>query len=155
LPSGDVEYLGRTDFQVKIRGYRIELGEIEATLLQHPKVREAVVVAWEASPGDKRLVAYLSARDGSPPSADELRAHLGARLPEYMVPAHFVPLDALPLTSSNKIDRKALPPPPRPAATGDAAESRPREALEYKLRGIWEEVLNVRGIGIRDSFFDL
>ncbi len=155
LRSGDVEYLGRTDFQVKIRGYRIELGEIEATLLQHPAVREAVVVAWQETPGDPRLVAYVTGRADEDPTAAVLRAHLAQRLPEYMVPWHFIQLETMPLTASNKVDRKALPPPARAIVSAPDAGARPREGLEFKLRAIWEEVLGVGSVGIHDNFFEL
>jgi aspartate racemase len=154
LPSGDVEYLGRTDFQVKLRGFRIELGEIETTLIQHPTVLEAVVVAWQHAPGDQRLVAYFTPREGEKPDPAVLRAHLVEKLPEYMVPWRFIQLDALPLTASNKIDRKALPPPARAEVSADASTA-PREAVELKLRTVWEEVLGVAGIGVHDNFFEL
>jgi amino acid adenylation domain-containing protein len=156
--DGALEFLGRADFQVKLRGHRIELGEIEAALAQHPAIREAIVIAYEESPGDQRLAAYVTSRvgDGSEaePSAADLRAHLRARLPEYMVPAAFITLERLPLTANNKIDRKALPP-PRLEAVVRGPELIPREALELKLRAIWEEVLKVKGMSLRDSFFDL
>src|SRR6185295_17067551 len=118
LPSGEIEFLGREDFQVKIRGFRVELGEIETALARHSAVREAVVIALTASPGregggvpgEKRLVAYLLAEPGaSPPDVGDLRGHLRAQLPEYMVPASFHVLDAFPLSSNGKVDRKALP----------------------------------------------
>jgi thioesterase domain-containing protein len=153
--DGRIELLGRVDFQVKIRGHRIELGEIEATLAQHPAVRQAVVVAWEESAGDQRLAAYVTTREGGAPSPADLRAHLAARLPEYMVPSRFETLDELPLTANNKIDRKGLPPPGKVAVAAAGTGEAPREATEVKLRAIWEEVLGVQGIGIRDDFFDL
>ncbi len=154
--NGVVEYLGRNDFQVKLRGYRIELGEIETTMASHPSVRDAVVAAYEEAPGDQRLVGYLTVKGDAPPAFDELRTHLRASLPEYMVPAHFMVLEKLPLTANNKIDRKALPKPNRGATTTKATvQAEPREAVEFKLRTIWQEVLGLERVGIRDSFFDL
>ncbi|MFI4982349.1 MAG: amino acid adenylation domain-containing protein, partial [Nevskiales bacterium] len=108
-PDGNIEYLGRNDDQVKIRGYRIELGEIEAQLNRHPQIREAVVIAREDQPGDRRLVAYLTCNEA--PNLEELRSQLKELLPEYMVPSAFVVLEALPLTPNGKLDRKALPAP--------------------------------------------
>src|SRR5947207_2582586 len=109
LPDGTVEFLGRIDHQVKIRGYRIELGEIETVLAQHPAVREAVVLAREDSPGEKRLAAYVVPSNGAV-SLPELREHLKQRLPEYMVPSAVVSLKGMPLTVNGKVDRQALPP---------------------------------------------
>ncbi|HSF39384.1 MAG TPA: amino acid adenylation domain-containing protein, partial [Thermoanaerobaculia bacterium] len=151
--SGEIEFLGRIDHQVKIRGFRIELGEIEAALSTHPAAREAVVVARGEGAG-RRLVAYIvPATEGHP--GDLLRAHLLARLPDYMVPTAFVPVEALPLTASGKVDRKALaasgPEARGTAARGDAA----RTPTEELLAGIWAEVLGVERVGIHDGFFDL
>ena len=115
LPDGTVEYLGRLDHQVKLRGMRIELGEIEAVLAQHPAVREATVLVREDTPGERRLVAYLVFADPDEgPTTDALRASLQQRLPEYMVPAVFMPLAAMPLSHNGKLDRTALPVPDRP-----------------------------------------
>jgi amino acid adenylation domain-containing protein/non-ribosomal peptide synthase protein (TIGR01720 family) len=154
LPNGEIEYLGRADFQVKIRGFRIELGEIETALSEHPSVREVVVVAREDVPGDRKIVAYLAATSGSSPTSAELRDALKERLPEYMVPAAFVVLDALPLTASGKIDRRALP-----APSASAVEARvyvaPRGPVEAALAAIFTDVLAVPEIGAHDGFFDL
>ncbi|MBN1239013.1 MAG: amino acid adenylation domain-containing protein, partial [Gammaproteobacteria bacterium] len=158
LADGDIEYLGRIDDQVKIRGFRIELGEIEAALLAHPRVRDTVVVA-AAGPEGPRLVAYVVAgvaREGAgAPDALELRAHLQASLPEHMVPALYVCLDALPLTGNGKIDRRALPPPEAAASAGGADPSPPATPVESRLAGIWRDVLRVERVGANDNFFTL
>ncbi|HEX9937152.1 MAG TPA: amino acid adenylation domain-containing protein, partial [Longimicrobium sp.] len=148
--DGEIEYLGRTDFQVKVRGFRIEPGEIEARLREHDGVREAVVVAREDAPGDRRLVAYYVGEAVEP---DALRAHLSHRLPGYMVPAAYVRLERLPLTPSGKVDRRALPAPAR--AAGDAGYLAPRLPLEQTVAAIWAEVLGVERVGVRENFFDL
>jgi acyl carrier protein len=155
-PDGTVEFLGRLDHQVKVRGYRIELGEIEARLLSHPAVREAVVVAREDSPGDVRLVAYHVPHAGQAPAVAELRDHLRAGLPEYMVPSHFVSLPALPQTPNGKIDRKALPAPDSgPAPAPAASFVAPTSDLEESIAAIWKDVLKLPQVGTRDNFFDL
>src|SRR6185295_9129116 len=154
LASGEVEFLGRLDHQVKVRGHRIELGEIEAALAEHPSVRAAVAVVREDAPGDQRLVAYVVAGDGTAPANGELRRHLRDKLPEYMVPATFVPLDALPLTPNNKVDRRALPA-PETAGGERRAYVAPRTLAEELLAGIWAEVLKVERVGVQDNFFDL
>jgi hypothetical protein len=159
-PDGDLEYLGRIDQQVKIRGFRIELGEIEAALARHPGVREAVVVAraeGAGNVGDRRLVAYLVTDQvaGSPPPAiGDLHAFLRDRLPGYMVPADFVLLEAMPLTSSGKVDRRALPA-PESAATLRRQYVPPETPSEELLVAIWEELLGRTHIGIHDNFFEL
>jgi amino acid adenylation domain-containing protein/non-ribosomal peptide synthase protein (TIGR01720 family) len=156
LPDGSVEYLGRADFQVKIRGFRIELGEIEAALLAHPGVREAVVVAREDRPGQKRLVAYLACADGEAPTAEALRAALKEHLPEYMVPAAFVLLPALPLTASGKVNRRALPAPEEGQRAEAAAEyAPPTTRAEEELARIWAAVLRLPRVGIHDNFFEI
>jgi amino acid adenylation domain-containing protein len=153
LENGDIEYLGRVDHQVKIRGFRIELGEIEAGIATHPAIREVVVIAREDVPGDKRLVAYVVAVNAPTELVDQLRELLRASLPEYMVPAHFVRLDALPLTENGKVDRNALPAPER--AAPDATYVAPRTRTEETLSVIWAEVLGLERVGIRDNFFEL
>jgi aryl carrier-like protein len=154
LADGNIEFLGRNDFQVKIRGFRIELGEIEARLSEYEGVQEAVVLAREDTPGEKRLVAYYTAREQNSVEAQALRAHLATKLPEYMVPAAYVRLDSLPLTPNGKLDRKALP-----APEGDAYVVRqyeaPQGAIEELLAGIWAELLNQERVGRHDNFFEL
>jgi amino acid adenylation domain-containing protein len=151
-PDGRLDFLGRTDHQVKIRGFRIELGDIESALRKHPALTEVVVLAREFGGRGKELVAYFS-HDGPAPSTAELRAHLGEKLSAYMVPSWFVPLDGFPLTPNGKIDRLALP---SPAVERDeSAVVPPRDDLELQLVQIWEEVLQVRPVGVTDSFFDL
>jgi amino acid adenylation domain-containing protein/non-ribosomal peptide synthase protein (TIGR01720 family) len=154
LPGRDIEYLGRIDHQVKIRGFRIELGEIESVLCQHAAVREAAVMAREDAPGAKRLVAYLVSPQPAPEVSD-LRKHLKKQLPEYMVPAAFVFLERLPLTTNGKVDRKALPVPEqqRPELAGRFAA--PRTPSETKLATIWTRVLRLERVGIHDNFFEL
>jgi amino acid adenylation domain-containing protein len=146
--DGTLEYLGRTDFQVKVRGFRIELGEIEAALLEHEGVRECAVVVRDDA-GEKRVVAYVV----GDAEAEALRAHVRQSLPEYMVPAAFVPLERLPLTPNGKLDRKALP---APEYAGDADRYvAPRTPTEEVLAGIWAEVLKVERVGVHDNFFAL
>jgi amino acid adenylation domain-containing protein len=152
--DGTLECLGRNDDQVKIRGFRIELGEIEAQLARHPLVKEAVVVAREDVPGDQRLVVYLTKRDETGPSAEELRAHLKTVLPEHMVPSAFVALERLPLTPSGKLDRRALPAPEISAYASVEYEA-PEGETEQALAEIWKELLHVEQVGRRDDFFDL
>ncbi|MFI5618577.1 amino acid adenylation domain-containing protein [Streptomyces sp. NPDC051567] len=151
--DGTLEHLGRADDQVKIRGFRIELGEIETVLVRHEGVREAVVVAHQQESGHRRLVAYLvSGHDISTP---ELREHLAGSLPDYMVPAVFVTLDALPLTPSGKVDRRALPEPEVHTDRLDSDYAAPRDATEEILAAVWAEVLGVERVGIHDNFFHL
>ncbi|HWW75481.1 MAG TPA: non-ribosomal peptide synthetase, partial [Pyrinomonadaceae bacterium] len=165
LPDGQIDFLGRNDHQVKLRGYRIELGEVEEVLSGHPSVREAAVLLREDQPGNQRLVAYLTAtaaeasaaaaEQPSAPSAGELRGFLQERLPDYMVPAAFVTLDEFPRTASGKIDRRALPVPERGVGAAGEAFVAPRDLLEMKLAHIWEEILDVKSVGVRDNFFEL
>ena len=178
--DGTLEHLGRLDDQAKVRGFRIELGEIEAVLSEHAAVQQAAVYVWEVKPGDVRLVACCVPAAGSTLAPPSLRKHLRTRLPDYMVPQHFVPIDRIPLTPNGKVNRRALP---RPTATGSegvdaapktASEAQlslatpdpaphasekafvaPRDALELQLTKIWEKVLAVKPIGMTDNFFDL
>ena len=150
--DGLVEYLGRIDHQVKIRGFRIELGEIETRLLEHQAVREAVVLALD-SPSGKQLVAYLVSDADHGPLRDSIKAHLKAQLPDYMVPAHLIVLDSMPLTANGKLDRRALPQ-PDPEANRQQYVA-PRNELEHTLAAIWCAVLNVQQVGLDDNFFEL
>ena len=183
-PDGAIEYLGRNDFQVKIRGFRIELGEIEARLAEQPNVREAVVIAREDTPGDKRLVAYIVPAKGIQIQDRDLRDPLARVLPDYMVPSSFVLLEKMPTTVNGKLDRDALPAPGNsqihreaasttiakliktkmsrngvtPPGRDPARESAyvpPTDTLEVELIEIWEQILGVTHIGIQDDFFQL
>jgi amino acid adenylation domain-containing protein len=154
LPDGQLEYAGRADQQVKVRGFRIEPGEIEALLRSHPAVREAVVVAREDDPGDRRLVGYVVPAADAAPAEAELRGWLRERLPDHMVPAALVALERLPLTPSGKTDRRALPAPARQEGGVDGYVA-PRDAAEEGLVRIWEEVLRRSPVGVHDNFFDL
>ena len=152
--GGELEFLGRVDGQVKIRGMRIEPGEIEAVLLAHPGVREDVAVVRDGASGlaaDRRLVAYVVPAGAGDVSPAALREHLRAHLPEYMVPASIVLLDALPLTATGKLDRRALPEP----AAAEEGYAAPRTPTEEVLAGIWAEVLGLERVGVHDDFFGL
>lgn len=155
--DGTIEFLGRIDYQVKIRGVRIELGEIEAVLAQHPEVKEVVVMAREDTPGNKRLVAYLVPRQSSTEhlSIEGLLSCLREKLPQDMLPAAFVFLDALPLNANGKADRNRLPAPDRERALLETHFVAPRTPMEEILAQIWAEVLGIDRIGIHDNFFDL
>jgi amino acid adenylation domain-containing protein len=153
--DGNIEYLGRLDHQVKLRGFRIELGEVEAALGQHPAVGQAVVLAREDAPGDRRLVAYMVLRRDPAPVISELRSFLKQRLPDYMVPSAFVPLQRLPLTPSGKVDRRNLPAPDQARPDLGKAFVAPRSPVEEVLAGIWREVLGVEQVGVHDNFFEL
>lgn len=155
LPDGCVEFLGRSDQQVKIRGFRVEPGEVEALLSAHPHLAQAAVVAREDRPGDRRLVAYFVAKEGQTCGAGELRRHLAARLPVYMVPSAFVQLDALPLNANGKVDRRALPPPDEGRPELETKFVAPRSAVERRLAGFYAEVLGLQAVGVEDDFFDL
>jgi amino acid adenylation domain-containing protein len=156
LPDGRIEFLGRNDFQVKVRGFRIELGEIERWLAEHPGVHEAVVVAREDSAGEKMLAAYYTCHAGceAAPKAEELRKHIAAKLPEYMVPAAFMEMESFPLTANGKLDRKALPEPQGKLYTERGYEA-PQGQVERTLAAIWAEVLKLEQVGRNDNFFAL
>ncbi|KOV89873.1 non-ribosomal peptide synthetase, partial [Streptomyces sp. NRRL B-3648] len=147
--DGSLDFLGRLDDQVKVRGHRIELGEIEAALGAHPAVRQAVVVVHE-----ERLVAYLTTRDTDRPAPEELRDRLARTLPEYMLPAAYVTLDAIPLTPNGKLDRRALPA-PDDTSFARGAYLAPRDAEEQRMAEVWAQALGVARVGVRDGFFDL
>jgi amino acid adenylation domain-containing protein len=155
-PDGQLEYLGRGDHQVKIRGYRIELGEIESQVLRHASVREAVVLAREDVPGQKRLVAYVVLKTGgaNDRSLDGLRDHLKAVLPPFMVPVAIVPMEQLPRTPNGKLDRRVLPAPTSDAYARRAYEA-PEGRTEQQLAEIWKEQLHIDRVGRDDSFFEL
>ncbi|MBA2672674.1 non-ribosomal peptide synthetase, partial [Ramlibacter sp.] len=160
LPDGNLDFVARNDFQVKIRGFRVELGEIEARLAQIPGVHQATVLAREDSPGDKRLVAYViadtDANVGAQMDLDagDLRAQLSAVLPEYMVPAAFVQLDAMPLTPNGKLDRRALPAPDALSYAQRAYEP-PEGEMETALAALWCDLLQLPRVGRHDDFFAL
>jgi len=152
---GEIEYVGRGDEQVKVRGYRIEKGEIEEVMKECEGVKEAVVVAREDEGVGKRLVAYVVARQQSPPSIPELQAYLMARLPNYMMPAAFIILDNLPLTPNGKVDVRALPDADGVRPGLDIAFVLPRTEIEQTIASVWQERLHIDKVGIYDNFFDL
>ncbi len=156
LPSGELEFIGRVDEQVKIRGYRVEPAEVESALRSHPGVQDAVVVAQQSPAGDARLVAYVGA-DGVVavrPSTEELSAHVGEWVPEFMVPSAIVVLDSLPRTPSGKIDIQSLPDPADVAAPAQGFVA-PRSPMEEAVAEIWTRVLGVPEVGVKDDFFSL
>jgi amino acid adenylation domain-containing protein len=153
LPDGNIEFLGRSDLQLKIRGYRVEPGEIEARLLIHPDVAATVVIARPDASGEKRLIAYITAAAEAAPTAESLRAHIAAALPDYMVPTAYVLLDALPLTPNGKIDVRALPAPDATAPTRSCEA--PEGETEEALAEIWRTLLVVDRVGRTDDFFEL
>ena len=151
LPGGELEYLGRRDHQVKVRGYRVELGEIEVALIAHPAVREAAAMVT----GERRVVAYLTVNGPTSPTTEELRDFLRQRLPQYMLPSHFMLLDSMPLGANGKLDRSALPPldASRPALA--AAYAAPQTPLEKTIAKVWQEFLQIETVGANDIFFEL
>ncbi len=153
LPDGSVEFLGRVDEQVKIRGFRVEPAEIEELLRKHAGIRQTVVMARDDADGTKKLVAYFVPATKPGPGIDNLRSFLAEQLPDYMIPAAFVELDAMPLTPNGKIDRSALPLPGQ--AQTQRAYVAPRTPTEESIVSIWSEVLSVERVGIEDNFFDL
>ncbi|OQX08972.1 MAG: hypothetical protein BWK80_47525, partial [Desulfobacteraceae bacterium IS3] len=159
LPDGNIVFLGRIDYQVKVRGFRIELGEIEAVLHQHPAIRETVVMSREDHPGEQRIVAYFVPKPEKASlnilNIGELRTYLSEKLPDYMIPSHFVTMKAFQLTPNGKIDRKALPQPEDTQTDAESAYKPPRNTIEEKLVYIWESVLRREKIGIRDNYFIL
>ncbi len=165
VPDGNIEFLGRIDHQVKIRGFRIELGEIEVVLTEHPAVREAVVIAREDHPGDKRLVAYVVQNPKSETCPEQgrrirdlksdLHSFLQVKLPDYMVPSAFMILEALPLTPNGKIDRCGLPAPINLRPELEAAYVMPENEVEQVIAGLWQEMLQIEKVGIYDNFFEL
>lgn len=154
LPDGTLEFLGRIDTQIKIRGYRVELGEIESCLRTYPGIRETAVIAATKVSGEKYLVAYFSARGSTDVTGNELRRHLSTKLPDYMVPSAFVPIEEFPLTANGKIDRKAL----ASLSIGEALDKAyipPRTGTEKVIALIWSGVLGRPRIGIEDNFLEL
>ncbi|HEX2077518.1 MAG TPA: non-ribosomal peptide synthetase [Longimicrobium sp.] len=154
LPDGSIEFLGRADDQVKIRGFRVEPAEVSAVLDRHRGVRESIVMAREAAPGERRLIAWVVPGVPAPTEA-ELRRHAAASLPEHMVPSRFVLLDRLPLTPSGKVDRRGLPEPDRGRPELSVAYAAPRTQTERTIAVIWQEVLLVEPVGIDDPFLEL
>ena len=160
LASGEFDFLGRADGQIKLRGFRIELGEIETALAKFAGVEEAVVLLREDTPGDKRLVAYIIVRKGvatatNGPAPNDLRNHLLAKLPDYMVPTAFLALTSFPLTANGKIDRKALPAPDRSIQARGSSYTAPRNPQEEQFAKIWADVLHLQQVGIEDNIFEL
>ncbi len=154
LPDGNIDFIGRRDQQVKLRGYRIELGEVEAVILQQPEV-QASVVMLRGEAANKQLVAYVVWKKGSDGQPPQLREQLARQLPDYMVPARFVVLDELPISTSGKVDRKALPLPGRQRPDLGQAYTAPHTPLQKHLAAIWAEVLELEKVGIHDRFFEL
>ncbi len=155
LPDGNIDFLGRTDFQVKIHGFRVEPGEAEAILQHHPAVHEAIVIARQDQPGAMRLVAYVVLQPQQTTTPAELQDHLRQVLPYYMLPSAVVALDSMPLTSSGKVDRRALPAPSETASAARPSFVAPRTATESHIAAVWKQILSVEQVGAQDNFFDL
>ncbi len=154
LPDGNIAFMGRVDKQVKVNGFRIEPGEVESAIVQHNSIKDALVIAKEDKSGNKRLVAYLIAADCQMPATQNMRSFLLEKLPSYMVPSAFVPLDEFPLLPSGKVNLNALPTPGvRPSLKTEYVA--PSTEAEKHLAKIWSEVLNIPKVGIHDNFFDL
>jgi len=154
-PDGHLEFLGRLDHQVKVRGFRIELGEIEAALAKHPAVHEVVVVAWGEGSEDKRLVAYVVAKEELASPGEQLRNYLKAKLPEFMVPSAYVVLAELPRTAHGKLDRRALPAPALARPELPNALAAPRTPVEHVVADVWAELLGITPIDIHANFFEV
>ena len=156
LPDGNIEYLGRIDTQVKIRGFRIECGEIESALSQNENIKDAVVVAHKEKSGDNKLIAYIVLKNAENTlNSADFKIYLSGMLPDYMIPSYFVNLDKLPLNSSGKIDRKALPKPDKALMSGNKEYAASKNETEEKLVKIWQDLLKVDNIGVNDNFFEL
>ena len=155
LPDGNIEFFGRIDDQVKIRGFRIELGEIESVLEQHEAVKAVATTVHKTFPGENRLIAYIVPEPGSSLSTDDLRRYLARKLPNYMIPARFTIMEALPLNPYGKVDRRALPAPDATRPELEKAYVGPRTGVEEELARIWGDVLNLELVGIYDNFFEL
>jgi amino acid adenylation domain-containing protein len=153
LPDGQIAFRGRVDDQVKIRGHRIELNEVSSALLRHPVVRESFVVASDEGAGEKRLLAYIVPRSDAPPTVSDLRGFLGKELPDYMLPAAFVSLEALPIGPNGKVDRSALPAPNAANTLRDTAFLGPSTPAEERIAGILATLLGVERVSIHDNFF--
>ena len=153
--DGRFEYLGRIDSRVKIRGYTVEVVEIESVLVRHPAVREAVVLADQDGSGEKKLVAYVVARQSPAPTVSELRIYLKNKLPDYMIPSTFMQRDVIPTTATGKIDRQALPDPDQSRPALEVSYVAPAFDVQQRLAEIWADVLSVNRVGIHDNFFDL
>ncbi|MEM7725773.1 MAG: condensation domain-containing protein, partial [Cyanobacteria bacterium P01_A01_bin.45] len=153
LPDGTIEYLGRFDNQVKIRGFRVEIGEVETVLSKHPQVQEAVVILQKED-NIQRLIAYIVSKNSDTDIPTKLREYLSDRIPEYLIPSVFIPIESLPLTANGKVDRKSLPHPEIITPVGNNFVN-PTNSIETTLVQIWKDILRVEKVGINDNFFKL